>query len=89
MSMQSKNIIREEFIGLNVEIHSNKDKKIMFKGKIVDETKNTFTIESDGKKERKIMMKKNNFFIIDFNGKKVSIDGNLIIKKHEDRIKIK
>ena len=52
-------------------------------GIIVDETKNTFTIFTDGK-EKKIMKNEKEFMI-----EETIIKGNKIQKRPEERIKIK
>ncbi len=75
---------QEEYIGKNIEIKKTKNKEIQgLKGKIIDETMHTFKIRI-GKKTRTIMKKGNTFMI---NGNE--IQGNKIIKRPEDRIKIK
>jgi ribonuclease P protein subunit POP4 len=78
------NKYKQEFIGKNMEIieSSNKEQKNI-KGKIIDETKNTFKIKT----EKKIItiLKKDKTFKID----NQKIDGNKITKKSEERIKIK
>jgi ribonuclease P protein subunit POP4 len=75
---------QQEFIGRTVVIRksSNKDQEDL-KGKIIDETKNTFTIQTTKKKV--MIMKKDKEFMI---GKDM-IKGNSIMKRPEDRIKIR
>ncbi len=73
-------IEKSEWIGVNTTVYYN-DKR--FKGKIIDETKNTLTIKT--KQGRKKILKSNAKFEI--NGK--LIDGKKVTKRPEDRIKIK
>lgn len=75
---------QQEFIGRTVVIgkSSNKDQEGL-RGKIIDETKNTFTIQTTKKKV--MIMKRNKEFMI---GEDM-IKGNSIMKRPEDRIKIK
>ena len=76
-------ILRGEFIGKEIRI---KDKKI--EGKIIDETKNSFLIKT-GKNMKKKLLKKNCTFELISSPKNVTIEGNLILMRPEDRIKIK
>jgi len=57
------------------------------KGKIVDETKNSFKmlVNKRNFREFKVIMKQGNTFMI---GKKL-FDGNKIMKRPEDRIKLR
>ncbi len=73
----------EEFIGLSVEIiNSNNKTLIGKKGKIIDETKNLLIIDDD-KKISKILKIGTTFKIND----KI-INGNKILKRPEDRVKL-
>lgn len=72
-----------EFIGLSTEIVSPGYPVIY--GKIIDETKNTFTIESNGVK--KIIPKLGNIFRFVCEGEVVNIIGSKILHRPEDRIK--
>ncbi|MEM4259681.1 MAG: ribonuclease P protein subunit [Candidatus Woesearchaeota archaeon] len=75
--------LKEEFIGKKIEIINSKNKSMIgVSGTIIDETKNTFKIRKQGEKIITIM-KKNNTFLID----KITIKGNNIIMRSEDRIK--
>ncbi|MEW6063193.1 MAG: ribonuclease P protein subunit [Nanoarchaeota archaeon] len=75
-----------EFIGLNIKIINSKNKSIVgLKGKVVDETKNTITIEHNGKMKRLI---KNQITLKVCNGNKLfEIEGKLLVGRPEDRIK--
>lgn len=80
--------IRDEFIGKEVEIVRSRNKQLLgLKGKIVDETKNSFKmlVNKRNFREFKIILKSGNTFMI---GKKI-IDGSKIMKRPEDRIKLR
>ena len=75
--------LRGEFIGKKVEIVDSKNKDLVgIKGKIVDETKNMFEIES--KKATKKIQKKICRF--KFLPEKIVVDGKIINYRPEDRI---
>ena len=71
-------IEKKEFIGKKAEIDYSGKK---FEGTIIDETKNTLTLETKNKTIK--IIKKSS--IITINGKK--INGEKITKRPEDRIK--
>lgn len=75
-----------EFIGLEIKIIDSENEILKNKkGKIVDETKNTFIIESDG--VRKSLLKFQIKFQFTFKGTKYIIDGKKICFRPEERIK--
>jgi RNase P/RNase MRP subunit p29 len=75
---------QQEFIGKQIEIIKSQNiEQEKIKGKIIDETKNTFKIKTQNKTIS--ILKKDKTFIID----KQKIDGNKISKRSEERIKIK
>ena len=82
--MQRKNValLKQEFIGKQVSVE-NKD----IAGTIIDETKNSFTIQTT--KGRKTILKTNNSFLIRINEDKIKIEGKQIKQRPEDRIKLK
>lgn len=84
-----KNLIRHELIGLDVEVVESKNKfQIGVKGTVVDETKNTLTVETD--KGLKKIQKKGSIFIFKiYDGKKVKVNGNKIAVRPEERTKLK
>lgn len=76
--------LKEEYIGSEVEVVQTQNNTLTgLKGKIIDETKNTFKIKT--RKSTKIVLKQGNTFKIN---KKI-IKGNDVVKKPQDRIKIK
>ncbi|HDQ59643.1 MAG TPA: ribonuclease P protein component 1 [Candidatus Woesearchaeota archaeon] len=82
-----KNILKHELIGLQCEVKESRNKsQVGMKGKVVDETRNTLTIETE--KGEKQIEKKNARFIFKIQGeKKVAVDGELLIGRPEARTK--
>lgn len=80
-------IIRYEFIGTEAKVaKSTNPSCIGIKGKILDETRNTFTILHNGK--RKMIIKETSIFHFKFpDGTVVEIDGKLLVGRPEDRLK--
>ena len=80
------NLVHHEFIGLNVDVKSEKNKSLNLYGTVIDETKNTFKIESRGKE--KIIPKKGSIFTFEIpSGEKVEVNGDILSIRPEDRIK--
>lgn len=83
-----KNLIKHEFIGLDIEVVKSSNKsQIGIKGIVVNETKNTLIIKT--KENEKRIQKKNTTFVFKIPGYKVKVNGNKIIARPEDRIKLK
>ena len=78
-----KNLLKEEHIGREVSIESKNKKLDGLKGKIIDETKNTYLIKTEKAKVR--VIKK--LVKIIFLKERVRIDGKKVAKRPEDRIK--
>jgi ribonuclease P protein subunit POP4 len=80
-------IIRCEFIGTEAEVSKSRDPKYVgILGKVVDETRNTFTILHERKK--KIIVKDSAVFHFKFSdGTIVEINGKLLVGRPEDRLK--
>ena len=87
--ISAKNLIRHELIGLTVEVAESKNNsQVGIKGMVVDETKNTLSIET--KNGIKKIKKDGSKFIFKIpDGKKVKVDGKKIVARPEDRIKLK
>ena len=84
--MNEKTLAKDELIGLQVKIMDCSDPT--WKGKtglIIDETKNTFLIET--KDQQKMIAKKTAIFEFNVDGEKIIIDGSKIMYRPEDRIK--
>jgi ribonuclease P protein subunit POP4 len=81
------NIIRYEFIGTEASVVRSKHPGYVgIRGKVMDETKNTFTLLHEGK--RKTIIKDNVVFHFKFSdGTVVEIDGKLLVGRPEDRLK--
>ncbi|MCK5023152.1 MAG: ribonuclease P protein component 1 [Candidatus Aenigmarchaeota archaeon] len=85
----TENLVKHELIGLKVSIVDSSNKEnVGTKGKIVNETRNTFTIEKNNGNEIKVA-KDENMFVFELNSKKVRIDGKILVARPEDRIKKK
>lgn len=80
-------IIRYEFIGTEAKVvKSTNSSCVGVRGKVIDETKNTFTILHEG--ERKMIIKDASVFHFKFSdGTLVEIDGKLLVGRPEDRLK--
>jgi ribonuclease P protein subunit POP4 len=80
-------IIRGEFIGTEAKVSkSTHPGYVGLYGKIIDETRNTFTILHEGK--RKKVIKNSAIFHFKFSdGTIVEIDGKLLLGRPEDRLK--
>jgi len=79
-----KNLKFHELIGLKVSVTKGSTERIGLKGTIVDETKQTFVIET--KNGEKIVPKIESIFEFDIKGK-VILSGKDILKRPEDRVK--
>jgi len=80
-------IIRYEFIGTEGKVaKSTHSGYVGIRGKVINETRNTFTILHE--EERKIVVKKTAVFHFKFSdGTTVEIDGKLLVGRPEDRLK--
>jgi len=89
MPITPGNLIRHELIGLKVEIKKATNKYLTgLKGLVIDESYNMLVIET--KEREKKIQKKGTIFIFHLpNGKRVEVDGGLLVSRPEDRIKKK
>ena len=80
-------IIRYEFIGNEAKVAKSTDPGLSGRsGRIIDETKNTFTLLHEGK--RKTIAKNSSVFHFKFpDGTIVEIDGKILTGRPEDRLK--
>ena len=80
-------IVQHEFIGLETTVVNNSNPAIVgITGKVVDETRNTFTILQDNKE--KVVAKETSVF--DFvltDGTVVEIEGKIMMGRPESRLK--
>lgn len=88
IAITPQNIMRHELVGLEVEItHSLHGDLKGIKGRVVNETRNTLTIE-DGEGNEKIIPKGSVTFKFTLpDGVIIEIEGKIIISRPEDRIK--
>jgi ribonuclease P protein subunit POP4 len=88
-----RNIVRHELIGLRVRITGSKNREsIGASGRVVDESRNTFTVEvkGNGGKEKRFVKDQCVFsFFLPLSRKWVRVDGNVLVARPEDRIKKK
>ena len=80
-------IVQNEFIGLDAKVVKSPNSHLVgITGRVVNETRNTFTI-LHGIKEKTIIKKDAIFNFSLPNGTIVEIDGKILIGRPEDRIK--
>jgi len=83
--MDKKDLRKHEFIGLEVEIVEAKNQSLKeIKGKIIDETKNTFTIKNHSVKK---VLKNQITLLIKMKNQTHTIDGSTLLQRPEDRLK--
>lgn len=84
MKTKIEKILRSEFIGKKIKIVDAANKSLIgLEGEIIDETQQTLSIKT--KKGTKKIIKKDMTFEIE----KIKINGKIITKRPEDRMKIK
>ncbi len=86
--ISSKNLIYHELIGLNVEVTDSSTKSLIgIRGKVIDETKKTLTIETLDNNE-KLLAKDISIFQFEVpDGTILEVDGKILLSRPEDRIK--
>lgn len=83
----TSDIVRSEFMGTEAKVSkSNHHDYVGASGKVVDETRNTFTI-LDNEKKRTIVKESAVFHFKYPDGTIVEIDGKLLMGRPEDRLK--
>lgn len=82
MEKKLKELLRGELIGMNVKIVGKS-----IQGKIIDESKNMFEIKT--KKGIRKIIKKNSKMEFIINNEKIVVEGNKLVAKPEERIKLK
>ena len=86
MVITPETLPKHELIGLTLEVVQSTDPgEIGIKGQIIGETKNTLEIQTS--ENVKMVQKKGTVFRIMLNGKKVDIDGDILLKSPEERTK--
>jgi len=83
----TSDIIRSEFMGTEVKVAKSRHPNYVgVSGKIIDETRNTFTVLQEEK--RRIVVKDSAIFHFKFSdGTTVEINGKLLVGRPEDRLK--
>jgi len=89
MPINEKNIVRHELIGLPIELVKSTDaKKQGTKGIIIDETKKMLLVRTEAG-EKLVEKSISTFRLILPDGKKVEIEGKLLLGRPEERLKKK
>ena len=81
-----REIVKQELIGLDITIVDAKNQDLIgLKGKVIDETKNTMTIEQDNKTKK--ILKNQIIFNTKVDNKTIQINGKLLVGRPEERLK--
>jgi len=81
-----RNITRHELIGLEVRVSESTDPTMKgIHGRVIDETRNTLTIEVSGK--HKLVPKGISTFRFTLDGTVVEVRGSALVGRPQDRIK--
>jgi len=84
-----ENLVRHELIGLKVEVVRARNRDLIgIKGEVVDETKNLLIINTT-KGEKKVLKEGAIFKFTLPSNEKVIVNGNLLIARPEERVKLK
>ncbi len=85
--LNERNILTHELIGLEVEVSNDTNPyNINIRGTVIDETRNTFLINVNGKTKR--IIKKDAILRFKISEDKiVEVDGRILVSRPEDRIK--
>ncbi|MBL7054842.1 ribonuclease P protein subunit [Candidatus Woesearchaeota archaeon] len=82
MEKKLEGLLKKELIGMHVEVVGKN-----VQGKIIDETKNMLTIKT--KKGIKKIIKKNNKMEFTIENERIAVEGDRLVARPEDRIKLK
>jgi ribonuclease P protein subunit POP4 len=83
----TQSIIQHEFIGLKAKIvWSSNPSYVGISGRVLDETRNTFTILHKGK-EKVIVKEVSVFHFTLQDGTVIEVDGGVLVGRPEDRVK--
>ncbi|RLE60493.1 MAG: ribonuclease P protein subunit [Thermoprotei archaeon] len=90
MKITPRNILRHELIGLKAEIIDAKNKCLVgISGLILDETRNMILIGEPGGKKRWVIKEQVVLRIYLPDGKRVRVEGKVLVGRPEDRLKKK
>ncbi len=81
----AKNLGNHELIGLNVQVYRANSDELSYEGRVVDETKNTFVLETLGRDNR--IAKHGHYFDFLLDNSSVRMNGDKISFRPEDRTK--
>jgi ribonuclease P protein subunit POP4 len=86
MKIDRQNVVNHELIGLHATVveSTNRD-SVGVSGRVIDESRNLFTLESGGR-EKKAAKHGNTFEFWLSERDKVRIDGDLVVGRPEDRV---
>ena len=86
MNLNPESLARHELIGLDVLVECSSDPGIVgLRAQVVDETRNTFLLETERKVVR-IPKKNTSLIFLLPNGQKVRVAGSILISQPENRI---
>jgi ribonuclease P protein subunit POP4 len=86
VTLNPASLARHELIGLEVLVETNSDPGIVgLRAKVVDETRNTFLLETE-RKVLRVPKKNASLIFILPNGQKVRVAGKILISQPENRI---
>jgi ribonuclease P protein subunit POP4 len=81
-----ENLVRHELIGLPVEVAGGTNSTMVgISGRVIDETRNTFLIETRSG-DKRVPKSCNCFIFTLFKGLKVKAEGSVLVSKPENRI---
>ncbi len=85
MIITPENLVRHELIGLPVEVvDSANPSTVGISGRVVDETRNVFLIETE--RGEKCVPKSHTGFVFTLPGQKVRVEGAVFVSQPENRI---
>lgn len=89
MPIDEMNLVRHELIGLACRVKESTNKALIgLEGRVVDETRQTLTLEVKGK-EKSLIKDQCVFSFKIPSGKWVRVEGKILVARPEDRIKKK
>ena len=86
--MRPSDVLKYELIGLHIEVADSQNRDLIgLHGKVVEETRNTLTIQANNKEKK--LVKAQVTLATTIKGKKITINGALLVGKPEERLKKK
>jgi ribonuclease P protein subunit POP4 len=86
--MRPRDTLKGELIGLEIEIVNARNRSLVgLQGTIVDETRNTLTIMQENKEKK--LIKDQITFTTSINNQKITINGEDLVGRSEERLKKK